>query len=36
MNPNPFIDAAGCKAELDIVEGVFNQALDEQRKGAVK
>jgi metallo-beta-lactamase class B len=35
-NPNPFIDPAGYKAELDLVEGVFNQTLDEQRKGAVK
>jgi len=35
-NPNPFIDPGGYKAELDIVEGVFNQTLDEQRKGAVK
>jgi hypothetical protein len=34
--PNPFIDPTGYKAELDIVEGVFNQTLDEQRKGAVK
>jgi metallo-beta-lactamase class B len=36
MNPNPFIDPTGYKAELDIVEGVFNQTLDDQRKGAVK
>ena len=35
-NPNPFIDPNGYKAELDIVEGVFNQTFDDQRKGAVK
>jgi hypothetical protein len=32
--PNPFIDPAGYKAELDIVEGVYRKALDEQRKTA--
>jgi metallo-beta-lactamase class B len=35
-SPNPFIDPGGYKAELDIVEGLFNKTLDEQRKGAVK
>ena len=30
--PNPYIDPAGYKAELDLVEGVFRRALDEQRK----
>lgn len=34
--PNPYIDPAGYKAELDLVEGVFRRALDEQRKGAAK
>ena len=32
--PNPYIDPAGYKAELDLVEGVFRRALDEQRKAA--
>ncbi len=30
--PNPFIDPAGYKAELDIVEDVFQRTLAEQRK----
>ena len=34
--PNPFIDPAGYKAELDTVEGVFRTALAEQRKAAAK
>jgi metallo-beta-lactamase class B len=34
--PNPYIDPAGYKAELDLVEGVFRRALDEQRKAATK
>jgi len=34
--PNPYIDPAGYKAELDLVEGVFRRALDEQRKAAPK
>ena len=34
--PNPYIDPAGYKAELDLVEGVFRRALDEQRKAASK
>ena len=34
--PNPYIDPAGYKAELDIVESVFRRALDEQRKTAAK
>jgi metallo-beta-lactamase class B len=34
--PNPYIDPAGYKAELDLVEGVFRRALDEQRKAAAK
>jgi hypothetical protein len=29
--PNPFIDPAGYKAELDIVEEVFTRTLREQR-----
>jgi metallo-beta-lactamase class B len=32
--PNPYIDPAGYKAELDLVEGVFRRTLDEQRKAA--
>ena len=32
--PNPFIDPAGYKVELDTVEGVFNQMIAEQRKAA--
>jgi metallo-beta-lactamase class B len=35
-NPNPFIDPAGYKAELDTVETVFTRTLDEQRKAATK
>lgn len=35
-NPNPFIDPAGYKAELDIVEGVFLQTLEAQQKAATK
>jgi metallo-beta-lactamase class B len=35
-NPNPFIDPAGYKAELDTVETVFTRTLDEQRKAAMK
>jgi metallo-beta-lactamase class B len=31
QGPNPFIDPAGYKAELDIVENVFNRTLAEQR-----
>jgi metallo-beta-lactamase class B len=31
--PNPFIDPAGYKKELDLVEGVFRQVLAEQRAG---
>jgi metallo-beta-lactamase class B len=34
--PNPYIDPAGYKAELDLVEGVFRRTLDEQRKAAAK
>lgn len=34
--PNPFIDPAGYKAELDIVEGVFLQTLEAQQKAAAK
>jgi len=34
-SPNPFVDPAGYKAELDLVERVFN-TLDAQRKGAAK
>jgi metallo-beta-lactamase class B len=30
--PNPFIDAAGCKVEVDIEEAMFHAILDEQRK----
>jgi metallo-beta-lactamase class B len=30
--PNPFVDPAGYKAELDIVEDVFNRTLAEQSK----
>ena len=30
--PNPYIDPAGYKAELDIVEGVFRSVLAEQQK----
>jgi len=36
QGPNPFIDPAGYKAELDLVERVFNETLDAQRKGAAK
>jgi metallo-beta-lactamase class B len=32
--PNPFIDPAGYKAELDVVEGLFLQVLAEQQKAA--
>ncbi len=32
--PNPYIDPTGYKAELDIVEGVFNRILAEQKKAA--
>jgi metallo-beta-lactamase class B len=32
--PNPFIDAAGYKVELDAVEGLFLRVLAEQRKAA--
>jgi hypothetical protein len=32
--PNPFIDPAGYKAELDLVEGIFTRGLDEQKKAA--
>ncbi|MBM3772455.1 MAG: subclass B3 metallo-beta-lactamase [Acidimicrobiia bacterium] len=35
-NPNPFIDQAGYKAELDIVEQVFFQTLEAQQKAATK
>ena len=35
-NPNPFINPVGYKTELDLVEGVFNQTFDDQRKAAVK
>lgn len=35
-HPNPFIDPAGYKAELDIVEGVFLQTLEAQQKAATK
>jgi len=34
--PNPYIDPAGYKTELDLVEGVFRRTLDEQRKAAAK
>ena len=36
QGPNPYIDPAGYKAELDIVEGVFNRTLAEQRAAAAK
>jgi hypothetical protein len=29
---NPFIDAAGCKVEVDIEEAMFHAILAEQRK----
>lgn len=32
--PNPFIDPAGYKAELDVVEGLFLQVLTAQQKAA--
>jgi metallo-beta-lactamase class B len=32
--PNPFIDPAGCKAELDLDEAMFHAVLDAQRKAA--
>jgi metallo-beta-lactamase class B len=32
--PNPFIDPAGYRAELDLVEGVYRRVLAEQRKAA--
>lgn len=34
--PNPFIDPAGYKAELDTVEGLFLQVLAEQQKAAAR
>jgi metallo-beta-lactamase class B len=34
--PNPFIDPAGYKAELDTVEGLFLQVLADQQKAAAK
>jgi len=34
--PNPFVDPAGYKTELDIVENIFRTTLDEQRKAAAK
>jgi hypothetical protein len=30
--PNPYIDPAGYKAELDIVEGVFKSVVEQQRR----
>jgi len=33
-DPNPFIDRAGCKYEVDIEEAMFHALLDEQQKGA--
>lgn len=35
-NPNPYIDPAGYKAELDIVETVFVETLAAQQKAAAK
>lgn len=35
-NPNPYIDPAGYKAELDVVETVFNETLAAQQKGVAK
>ena len=32
--PNPFIDPAGCKLEIDIAEAMFNAVLAEQRSAA--
>jgi metallo-beta-lactamase class B len=32
--PNPFIDPAGYKTELDIDEAMFHAVLDQQRKAA--
>ena len=34
--PNPFIDAAGYKTELDLQEEVFTRTLAEQRAAAAK
>jgi metallo-beta-lactamase class B len=34
--PNPFVDPAGYKAELDIVEEVFNRTLAEQSKATAE
>jgi metallo-beta-lactamase class B len=34
--PNPFIDPAGYRAELDIVEGVFNETLAAQQKATAR
>ena len=34
QGPNPFIDPKGYTAELDIVEGVFNRTLNQQRAAA--
>ena len=31
--PNPFIDAAGCRAEIDLREKVFLRELEAQKKG---
>jgi metallo-beta-lactamase class B len=36
QGPNPFIDPAGYKAELDLQERVFNRTLTEQRQAARK
>ncbi len=32
--PNPFVDPAGCKLEIDIAEAMFNAVLAEQKKAA--
>ena len=34
--PNPFIDPAGYKAELDAVEGLFLEVLSDQQKAAAR
>jgi len=36
QGPNPFIDPAGYKAEIDLQERVFNRTLAEQRQGKQK
>jgi hypothetical protein len=34
--PNPFIDRAGCRNEVDIEEAMFHALLGEQQKAAAR